>query len=242
MKNYNQVAEDVLRRRDEYVAERRKQIKMVRRATSVVCCLSLVVLIGVGVSKSGLFNKVPETNIDDSIQIGEKDVIHDENNGENIEDVINPTTEHTTESTMGSDRIIVGGSLEGASACYRLPEAGEYNCFIEVNEAREFYYDEDVKYLLRVEIFSGINHLDGEEFTTEYDRLLEKGYELYYNVLDLEGGEEQHIIIGCFTESQLESFSVNEQYGYIFRFAQIGDDSQLELDGDVITWFEGKTE
>ena len=45
MKNYNEMAESVLKRRDKYIVERREQMKKV---TSILSCVCLVALLGIG--------------------------------------------------------------------------------------------------------------------------------------------------------------------------------------------------
>ncbi len=57
MKNYNEMAASVLRRRDEYVADKKMQAK---RITAVASCFCLCALLGIGVWQSGVFNsKLP---------------------------------------------------------------------------------------------------------------------------------------------------------------------------------------
>lgn len=53
MKNYDEIAENVFRRRDEYVARQKQIRKTALRVASVACSFVLVALLGLGVAKSG---------------------------------------------------------------------------------------------------------------------------------------------------------------------------------------------
>ncbi len=55
MKTYDEMAKDILTRRDEYVKTKRKKIKI----TVGVCCVAFVALAGLGVYKSGVFFTQP---------------------------------------------------------------------------------------------------------------------------------------------------------------------------------------
>lgn len=59
MKDYNEIAANVLEQRDRYIAERKKRQK---RAAVTVSCFAVLLLAGFGIWKSGLFEKSPVTN------------------------------------------------------------------------------------------------------------------------------------------------------------------------------------
>lgn len=54
MKNSNEMFNSLLERRDRYITEQRKKRKAVIRTAAPVCCLCLVVMLGVGIWQSGL--------------------------------------------------------------------------------------------------------------------------------------------------------------------------------------------
>ncbi len=64
MKDYNEMAESVLNRRDKYVLERRKQMK---RLTATISCLCLCALVGVGAWQGGMFSKMQNEMGDASV-------------------------------------------------------------------------------------------------------------------------------------------------------------------------------
>lgn len=62
MKDYNEIANDIFERRDQYVAEQRKKRKSLVRITAAACSFALVALIGIRVWRSGwLDSTVPPT-------------------------------------------------------------------------------------------------------------------------------------------------------------------------------------
>ena len=70
------------------------------------------------------------------------------------------------------------------------------------------------------------------------------GYKLYYiedHWTYRGGGIKEYIpiVVGLFTEEDLNNFAVNEKYGYAFKFERNGDGSSINIDEkDVITDFE----
>jgi len=65
MKNYDELTNDLLERRDRYVADQKKKRKTITRLTTSICSLVLVTLLGIGVWQSGWLNPVTPPNTDD---------------------------------------------------------------------------------------------------------------------------------------------------------------------------------
>ena len=62
MKNYDEVTNDLLERRDRYVAEQKKKRKRVMGVATSLCCFCLVALLGFGMWQGGMFNTTPPIN------------------------------------------------------------------------------------------------------------------------------------------------------------------------------------
>ncbi len=75
MKNYDELTNDLLERRDRYVADQKKKRKRVIGVATSLCCCCLVALLGFGMWQGGMFNSQPPITLDDSTIIGEKDYI-----------------------------------------------------------------------------------------------------------------------------------------------------------------------
>ena len=77
MKNYDEITNDLLERRDQYETEQRNKRKVMKRAIMPICCFCLVALLGIGLWQGNFFNSKPPITLDDSTIIGEKDTIND---------------------------------------------------------------------------------------------------------------------------------------------------------------------
>lgn len=118
---------------------------------------------------------------------------------------------------------------------YIPPKNGQFYCLIDVLEARRHYINQNVKFLLIVDLFSEDNDIYKEikksEIIEEYRRLFDDGYNVY--ILD---DEFSTSIIGIFTEEELEDFRSNKNYGYTFRF--VPRDSEFVDEIEAITDFD----
>uniref|UniRef100_UPI004055CFF6 hypothetical protein n=1 Tax=Agathobacter sp. TaxID=2021311 RepID=UPI004055CFF6 len=127
---------------------------------------------------------------------------------------------------------------------YTIPELGSYFCYVEVNEARKEYADREVSFLLAFDVFNADEEkMTIEELTEEYQRLADLGYKLYY-VEDhwTYYGDNQKkyspVVVGLFTEDELNNFKASEQYGYAFHFVTNGDGSSVTVtEEDVVSNF-----
>ena len=87
MKNYDEITNDLLERRDQYETEQRNKRKVMKRTIMPICCFCLVALLGIGLWQGNFFNNKPPITLDDSTIIGEKDWI-DETNVEKYKSVV----------------------------------------------------------------------------------------------------------------------------------------------------------
>ncbi len=79
MKNYNEMANDVLRRIGEHETEKRNRRKIAKRVVAPIFAVCLVSILGIGLWKGNFLKTTPPTELDDSTIIGEKDWIDDTN-------------------------------------------------------------------------------------------------------------------------------------------------------------------
>ncbi len=78
MKNYNEMANDVLRRIGEYETQKRNRRKLMKKVILPICCFCLVALLGIGLWQGDYFSKTPSSHLEDSTVIGEVDYIEPE--------------------------------------------------------------------------------------------------------------------------------------------------------------------
>ena len=128
---------------------------------------------------------------------------------------------------------IIISDFDGDRASYAAPSAGECLFFVEVEQAREHYAGQPVKFLLALDIFKADGTLSDMERTAEYRRLKELGYELYQTQkweYKSENEKVYHdIVVWLFDEQQLADFKANPDYGYSFYFGHNGDGSNIEI-------------
>lgn len=75
MKNYNEMANDVLRRIGEHETEQRNKRKVMKRVIMPICCFCIVALLGIGLWRGDFFKTTPPIELGDSTHIGENDLV-----------------------------------------------------------------------------------------------------------------------------------------------------------------------
>lgn len=93
MKNYNEIAADVLSRRDKYDEEQRIKRKKIIQISSFVSCFILVAVLGIGILQGGWFERNPLPILNPLSQEGNN---VDTTNNSTQEQTTVPATEQTT--------------------------------------------------------------------------------------------------------------------------------------------------
>ncbi len=74
MKNYNEMANNVFERRDQYEINKKHKRKILTQTLTPICCVCLVLLLGIGFWQGDFIGtKPPIQTADDSVIPGEKD-------------------------------------------------------------------------------------------------------------------------------------------------------------------------
>lgn len=213
MKSSREITESVLRRRDEYEAERAEKIKKSKKIAGYTVSGFLIVLLGFGVFK---MQNVPEP----PVQSGEAGEASEVANGAK-----EPTEKKHgfayfwdgTRPDSSAVKVISGfGTDEEAS--YAVPKNGDINKTIAVTEALDHYADEEVVFLLAIDLFRDENEIFGEEKDKERERLAKLGYETMLSTFTNEEGEEFSETVIKLTAKELKEFKNSENYGYFFSF------------------------
>lgn len=108
MKNYDELTNDLLERRDRYVAEQRQKRKKTMGLATSLCCFCLVALLGFGMWQGGLLNTNPPAITGDQTISGEKEQT-DKNNSNT------PNTDNQSQgeqSTLPSNNSQTGTTEE----------------------------------------------------------------------------------------------------------------------------------
>jgi len=125
-------------------------------------------------------------------------------------------------------------------ASYPCPAPGKIIYKNGVSEAREYYKNKDVKFLVNCAFTDDegvpgpITPLTPEETEKEYSRFLSEGYAVYKNTMwsYKNQGEKYYydVLFLLLTEEELSNFKINEKYGYSFDFLYNGDHSPIDFD------------
>jgi hypothetical protein len=243
MKDYDEMAKSVLKRRDKYVVERRRQMK---KMASILSCFCLVALMGVGVWHSGTLSNQKEIVVDG----GEVDTSDEEAAaGDGMPDGADgsdDSTDYAKEEMQVAGMADFGGNLDGDPAGY-LPMISTFgetkmDINISVNNGGVLFsdaltgamekYGGDVKYRVIVELFSDGVAIDcaSGEGKAEIERFADQGY-----IVAFENYNDGYVDHNYFTFTlhatleQLESFPVSERYGYCVML--YGE--RIETDGEL---------
>ena len=82
MKNYNEMANDVLRRIGEHETLQRNRRIAMKKVILPICCFCLVAFLGLGLWQGKFFDNTKTTELKDSNIIGEKDYIEPDTNSQ----------------------------------------------------------------------------------------------------------------------------------------------------------------
>lgn len=123
MKSYDELTNNLLERRDCYVAEQKKKRKIVISATTSLC---LAALLAVGMWQGGIFEAAPpEQTAEDALYT-------------DIKDYFDESQSETPDNTVANNKIVVN-SLKGISA-------GKMNINLAINDFVEMTREEMIEY------------------------------------------------------------------------------------------------
>lgn len=108
MKNYDEMADNVFRRVEEYNIEKQRRRKKIKRTLVPVMCVCLVSLLGVGMWQVGLFDSTPIQTQEDAITPGTKDW-YGPGEGENQNSVGDNTISNISSNVDLIGRIVYNG-------------------------------------------------------------------------------------------------------------------------------------
>ena len=86
MKNYNEMANDVLRRIGEHETEKRNRRKNMKKVILPICCFCLVAILGIGLWQGDYFSKTPSVKSENSTVIDENNYAEPQTNNQSSED------------------------------------------------------------------------------------------------------------------------------------------------------------
>lgn len=104
MKNYDELTNDLLERRNQYVTKQKKRKRVMKKVIMAICCFCLVTLIGVGLWQGDFFNTSPPTELGNSTHIDKNDIIDSNNSdGSNIDYTESSNTQDSNSSNSDAN-------------------------------------------------------------------------------------------------------------------------------------------
>ncbi len=86
MKNYNEMANDVLRRIGEHETEQRNRRKNMKKVILPISCFCLVAILGIGLWQSDFFDNTPSVKSENSTVVDENNYAEPQTNNQSSED------------------------------------------------------------------------------------------------------------------------------------------------------------
>ena len=86
MKNYNEMANDVLRRIGEHENNQRNRRKNMKKVILPICCFCLVAILGIGLWQGDYFSKTPSVKSENSTVVDENNYAEPQTNNQSSED------------------------------------------------------------------------------------------------------------------------------------------------------------
>lgn len=126
MKNYDELTNDLIERRDRYVADQKKKRKRIVSVATSLCCFCLVALLGFGLWQGGMFNTAPpDQTLEDALYPG-------------IKDNFDESKEESADNPVANNKIVIN-SIDGISA-------DKMNICLLADDFVEMTRDEMIKY------------------------------------------------------------------------------------------------
>ena len=245
MKTYDEMAESVFRRRDEYVRNKKESIKKTVKFSVSFACVALVLFAGFSLhQKEQISNptllepeKTTELTLVDSNVIGENDYYVTAkdtpfNNGPcvPVEDEENSTVIKIIDSYENSN--------SSGSACYAVPKNGTSFFSIPLNAVFEAYGDtcdetgDRIVYRVVVRVFKDTKMITNKDALV---KISEKLYGMGYTPsVEVANGDDNSAVLSLLvTEEALRKFKADEENAYFFFLyneSDGADDSRMSDD------------
>ena len=233
MKSYDEMAENVFRRRDEYVVKKRELRKKTVKLSVSFACMALVLFAGLGLWQNGESEAKPlnntentqgkeEQTIADSAVVGERDYYGPVTDTPYINGLCIPLDGDWNcngEKLKMIESYESGGS--SALACYASPKNGDKFFSIPLHAAFDAFGETDeetgkkIVYRVVVRVFEDGKMIMGKENLLKIaEKLSEMGY---YAPVEIPNNDDDLAVLTLHaSEEDLKNFPEDEENGYFF--------------------------
>ena len=228
MKNYDELTNDLLERRDCYVVEQKKKRKKVISVASSLCCVCIATVLGFGIWQRDLLNTYTDQIIEDALYPGIKDNF-DESKGESSDNpsannkiVINTMDvvyDNRMDIALIGDDFIAMTLEEKIAYCgvdfvpevpadiKPWPDHDQCGIYKRNGGTGEIYWDTEIL------------NFSNEDFTREVFLEVDKGSKVFVDWCYFDGTEEKSIINN---HEVLIGLSENGYYYSEFMYKEVG--------------------
>ncbi len=260
MKSYDEMAENVFRRRDEYLLKKKEARKKTVKLSVSFACMALVLFAGLGLWQKGRFENKPLNNTEvngqradntkgkeeqtlaDSVIVGEKDWYGPAEDTPYINGSCIPLDGEDWNNSGQRLKMIESFECDvsSATACYALPRNGDCFFSIPLNAAFEAYgeTDEDLGeklvYRVVVRVFEDGKMITGKENLLKIAEKL--GKMGYYAPVEIPNNRDDLAVLSLhITEDELKNFPGDEERGYFFFLYAEPDGGGLTAEGTPVS-------
>lgn len=218
MKNCDEMVNSLLKRREQYNAEKKRRRTMLTRTVTSMCSVCLVALLGFDMWHGGIFRTTPmDQTIDDALYPGVKDTFDESKSESSLNSEISQNTgNHPSNYIPKGNEWTIISSFDGdnMSASYVTPENGKF-CFSTPLQMAMDEYGDDVLYRVFIDVFSNNELLapDSKQVKEEVERLSNNGYIVAYETY-FDGTSYHYYFTLQAKLKELTEFNAKENYGY----------------------------
>lgn len=216
MKTYNEMAQRVLERRDNYILEQKKKRKNITKAVISLGCVCLIAALGFTISTFGT-NIVPELPVDNNTESSSITETTAENTG-TVNGPFSPAGRpDTDDGTYREPVTMISSFPEAGVGCYIAPKNGEDVISIALNQAMEKYGD-SVIYQVALAFLKDEKTLTKQsdiDLEKEQERLSALGYIVALETFTDSDGSVSRCLSLHAKANQIKNFKPSDEYGYM---------------------------
>lgn len=214
MKNYNEMANDVLHRIGEYENKQRQKRNTLTRIGSIAACFCLAVIVGI-TAWGGDFLPTAPTQTTENENNSKTTIEHTDNsNDTDKENIGNWPIDYVPDRNEVKIIASYNDGMNENDLCDAVPKNGEIVFSKRLKDAMDEHRDSAL-YLVNVDVFGNGQHLENDSPQVESirEQLTEAGYIVAYETYF--DGTESHYYFAIHAKlNELLEFEAYENYGY----------------------------
>ena len=212
MKNYNEMADDVLRRVEEYTENQKRKRKAVMRMGTVAACFCIAAIVGFSVLRVGAVPQPPTQTTENKSTVNTTNDHFEISDSNGNVDIIHWPFDYVPD--RAGVKIISSYGNGSYEQNETVPKNGSV-CFSSALQGAIDEYGDSVLYRVFIDVYSNGQLLEANspQFSKEKDRLIENDYIVAYETY-FDGTENHYYFTIHAKLNELTEFKPNNNYGY----------------------------